>query len=174
MLNDWRFHIRFSAKNASKTLDFPPLISKCAIFRHCMLSIAPGKLPARECGMPIAPVGSSSPGTVADYLDKRLSLGTHRHSFRQETCRPGQHRHPLQQETCVGYLSDDILATGSSMPYRAFRSCSSTSLRAAMAHSSIPSSAVRVVSFCIIRPGHRAIFTKGLSGCEPAHLTVTS
>lgn len=29
-----------------------------------MLSIAPGKLPARECGMPIAPVGSSSPGTV--------------------------------------------------------------------------------------------------------------
>ena len=41
-----------------------------------MLSIAPGKLPARECGMPIAPVGSSSPGTVVDYLDKRLSLGT--------------------------------------------------------------------------------------------------
>lgn len=25
LLNDWRFHIRFSAKNASKTLDFPPL-----------------------------------------------------------------------------------------------------------------------------------------------------
>lgn len=47
-------------------------------------------------------------------------------------------------------------------------------LKGAIAHSSMPWSATLVVMRCICMPGHSTILTRGLSGCAPAHFTVTS
>ena len=104
---------------------------------------------------------------AVDRLDvDGYASGNARHDGRE--CRPVRlaccdklHASPLPYAPC-----STLRASSSSR--------ASTRFIAAMAHSIIPSSGGFVVRRCICMPGHKMIRTNMLSGCEPAHLTVTS
>ena len=118
----------------------------------------------------------STTTTVAALTTRKIAIdrldvdgyasGNARHDGRE--CRPVRlaccdklHASPLPYAPCSA-----LRASSSSR--------ASTRFMAAMAHSIIPSSGGFVVRRCICMPGHKMTRTSLLSGCEPAHLTVTS